>query len=45
MSQVINHYVLEAIGNQIDLGDQLEYILAEMESHKQAILEDVRNGT
>jgi hypothetical protein len=45
MSEIINHYVLEAIGNQIDLGDQLEYILAEMESHKQAILEDVRNGT
>lgn len=45
MSEIINHYVLEAIGNQIDLGDQLEYILAEMESHKQAILEDVRSGT
>ncbi len=45
MSEIINHYVLDAIGNQIDLGDQLEYILAEMESHKQAILEDVRNGT
>lgn len=45
MSDIINHYVLEAIGNQIDLGDQLEYILAEMESHKAAILEDVRNGT
>ncbi len=45
MSEIINHYVLEAIGNQIDLGDQLEYILSEMESHKAAILEDVRNGT
>ena len=45
MSEIINHYVLEAIGNQIDLGDQLEYILSEMESHKQAILEDVRNGS
>lgn len=45
MSEIINHYVLEAIGNQIDLGDQLEYILAEMESHKAAILEDVRNGS
>jgi hypothetical protein len=44
MSEIINHYVLSAIGNQIDLGDQLEYILAEMESHKAAILEDVRNG-
>lgn len=45
MSEIINHYVLEAIGNQIDLGDQLEYILSEMEAHKQAILEDVRNGS
>lgn len=45
MSEVINHYVLEAIGNQIDLGDQLEYILAEMEAHKAEILEDVRHGT
>ena len=44
MSEIINHYVLSAIGNQIDLGDQLEYILSEMESHKAAILEDVRNG-
>jgi len=45
MSEVINHYVMSAIGNQIDLGDQLEYILSEMESHKQAILEDIRHGT
>jgi hypothetical protein len=45
MSDIINHYVLAAIGNQIDLNDQLEYILAEMEAHKKAILEDVRNGT
>jgi len=45
MSEIINHYVLAAIGNQIDLGDQLEYILTEMENNKQAIIEDVRNGT
>ena len=45
MSEIINHYVLAAIGNQIDLNDQLEYILAEMEANKQAIVEDVRNGT
>jgi len=45
MGEIINHYVLEAIGNQIDLGDQLEYILSEMESHKAAIVEDIRNGT
>lgn len=44
MGQVVNHYVLEAIGNQIDLNDQLEYILGEMEAHKAAIVEDIRSG-
>ncbi|HJQ08996.1 MAG TPA: hypothetical protein VJ836_05950 [Candidatus Saccharimonadales bacterium] len=45
MAQVVNHYVLAAIGNQIDLNDQLEYIVGEMEANKQALLEDVRSGT
>jgi translation initiation factor 6 (eIF-6) len=36
--------VLEAVGNQIDLNDQLEYILNELEQHKQAIIEDIRSG-
>ena len=44
-AEVVNHYVLQAIGNQIDLNDQLEYILAELEANKQAILEDIRSGT
>lgn len=44
MAEIINHYVLDAIGNQIDLNDQLEYILGDLEEHKQAIMEDVRNG-
>jgi hypothetical protein len=45
MAGVVNHYVIQAIGNQIDLSDQLEYILAELEANKQAIIEDVKNGT
>jgi hypothetical protein len=44
MADVINHYVLSAIGNQIDLTDQLEYILAELEANKEAIVEDISNG-
>ena len=44
MADVINHYVLAAIGNQIDLNDQLDYILSELETNKAAILEDVVNG-
>jgi len=44
MADVINHYVLAAIGNQIDLSDQLEYILSDLEANKQAIIEDISSG-
>ena len=45
MADIINHYVLAAIGNQIDLSDQLEYILGELDANKQAIIEDINSGT
>jgi hypothetical protein len=45
MAGIVNHYVIAAIGNQIDLTDQLEYILSELEANKQAIIEDIQNGT
>lgn len=44
MTQIVNHYIQQAIGDQIDLQDQLEYILGELETNKQAIMEDIRNG-
>ncbi len=44
MADIINHYVIEAIGDEIDLTDQLEYILQELERNKQAIIEDVNHG-
>lgn len=44
MADIVNHYVLAAIGDQIDLSDQLEYILAEIKANKQAIVEDILNG-
>lgn len=44
MSQVVNHYILEAIGNEIDLTDQLDYIYRHLEDNKQAIVEDIRSG-
>lgn len=44
MADVVNHYVLAAIGNQISLDDQLEFILGEMERNKQAIIEDINFG-
>ena len=36
MADIVNHYVLAAIGNQISLEDQLEFILAELERNKTA---------
>lgn len=44
MADIINHYVLSAIGNQIDLSDQLEYILSDLQENKQAIIEDMKSG-
>jgi hypothetical protein len=44
MADIINHYVLAAIGNQISLDDQLEYVLGELERNKQAIIEDIATG-
>lgn len=45
MGDVVNHYIVAAIGNQIDLSDQLEYILNDLEANKAAIIEDIRHGT
>lgn len=45
MADIINHYVLAAVGNQIDLNDQLEYILSELEKNKKDIIEDISHGS
>ena len=45
MSEIVNHYVISAIGNQISLEDQLEYILSELERNKKAIVDDIKSGT
>lgn len=44
MADIVNHYVLAAIGDQIDLNDQLEYILTDIEANKAAIIQDITNG-
>ena len=44
MADIVNHYVLAAVGSQIDLNDQLEYILEEMEENKKNIIEDITHG-
>lgn len=44
MGEIVNHYVLDAIGNEIDLSNQLEYILGELQDNKDMLLEDIRSG-
>ncbi len=44
MADIINHYVLAAIGDQIDLNDQLEFILNDLETNKDAIIRDITDG-
>lgn len=45
MADIVNHYVLAAVGNQIDLNDQLEYILNELDKNKKNIIEDITHGS
>jgi hypothetical protein len=44
MARVVNHYVLAAVGDQIDLSDQLGYIISQLEENKEDIMKDIRNG-
>lgn len=45
MSRIISHYITRAIGSQIDLSDQLDFIFSEIERNKPAIIEDIKRGT
>jgi hypothetical protein len=42
MAKIVEHYVLQALGDQFDLKSQLPYIVKHMEENKQAIMEDMR---
>lgn len=44
MTDIVNHYIMAAVGDQIDLSDQLEYILGDLERNKKAIIEDIKSG-
>lgn len=42
MSRVVEHYVLEALGDQFDLSAQLPAVIKQLEANKQAIVEDMK---
>ena len=45
MNQVINYYLLEAIGNEIDLNDQLEYVFRNLEDNKAELVKDIQSSS
>lgn len=44
MGEIINHYILEAIGGELDIADQMDFIFSHLETNKQAIIEDISGG-
>jgi hypothetical protein len=42
MAQIIEHYLLETLGQQFDLKAQLPYIIAQMDANKNDMIEDMR---
>lgn len=45
MADVINHYLLAAIGNEMDLSAQMDYIFQNLEENKEAIVADIKSGS
>ena len=43
LSDVVAHYLVEALGEHVDLGSQRDYILSELEAHKEDIKKDVND--
>lgn len=44
MGEIVNHYILTAIGDVIDLNDQMPYVLSEMEANKESMMKDINNA-
>ena len=44
LADIVSHYVVAAIGDQIDLNDQLKFIISDLEMHKEAIAQDINDG-
>ncbi|HSX01079.1 MAG TPA: hypothetical protein VLF67_02445 [Candidatus Saccharimonas sp.] len=44
MGDVVSSYIAESLGGGVDLGAQMQYILASLEAHKEEITKDLLNG-
>ncbi len=41
MAEIVSHYILKTVGNEIDLKDQIPYIVREMQAQKEAMRKDM----
>ena len=41
MAQVVNHYIVQALGEQLELKEQLPYIIRELEANKESMKKDM----
>jgi len=44
MAEIVNYYVVSAIGSQVDLNDQLSFIISDLQANKDEIVKDINNG-
>lgn len=44
LAEIVNHYLIEAIGNQVSIDDQMDFILSELEKNKKYMLEDIKSS-
>ncbi len=44
LSEIISHYLIDALGDEVSFDSQLEYILGQLEENKNDIIEDVRHA-
>jgi hypothetical protein len=42
MAEIVEHYVLQSLGEQFDMHAQLPYIMKQMEEHKKEMMEDMQ---
>lgn len=42
MAEVVTHYVQQTLGTHMEVGDQVQFILKNLEENKTAILEDIK---
>ena len=42
MAEVVNHHVQQTLGTHMEVGEQVEFILRNLEDNKTAIIEDIK---